>query len=198
MRFTFVRAQDEKDRCAKSNCPYEKVEHTDFCPRHGANKQLEKKAKEMGYQFKLERVRNRLDLLVADPKRYRLDEELGLMRITLEDTINAITTRAEDKEYALFAASDTIRNLVNTIEKLAQTCVTQSRSLGLLMTADEVLEQVQKIIDVIAEELDDEETVIRIADRISVVLGIEGPEIQSNGSPIKLGLTAPTDRESEE
>lgn len=197
MRFEFVRARDEISRCAKSNCPYEKVERTDFCPRHGANKQLEKRANKLQYDLKVERIRKRVDLLSVDPKRYRLDEELALMRVTLEDTINAITTRG-DADYALFQGSDTIRNLITTIGKLTQDCVTQSRALGLLMTADQFLEEVQKIIDIIATEIDDEETVIRIANRIGRCFGVEGLTSESDQPTFQLDYAAPENRESEE
>lgn len=191
MRFEFVRAQGEINRCAKSDCPYERVENTDFCPRHGANKQLEKRANKLRYDLKVERVRQRVDLLSVDRDRYRLDEELALLRITLEDTINAITTRS-DADYALFQGSDTIRNLITSISKLTQDCVTQSRALGLLMTADQFLEEVQKIIDVISEEIEDEETVIRIAERIGRAFGVEGSLSEGDQPTFQLDYAAPS------
>ena len=186
----FVRATCEEDRCAKSNCPYEKEEGATVCIRHGANKQIEKRAKEMRYDFKKERVRKQVNLLAADPTRYRLDEELAILRLTLEDTINTVTSES-DRDYALFQCSDTIRSLIAEINKTAQVCVQQSVNLGLLLTTEDVLEQVQKIIDVLAEEIKDEETLLRIAEKIDSVLSFGGPKDEGNNDPLQLDHTAP-------
>lgn len=181
----FVRAKNEEDRCVKSNCPYEHVEGSDYCSRHGANKQIEKRANQMRYEFKKERVRSQVQLLAAEPTRYRLDEELAILRMTLQDTINTVTTES-DREYALFQCSDTIRNLVTAIDKTAQTCVQQSVNLGLLMTTEDVLAQVQAIIDVLAEEIKDEEALLRIAEKIDSVISVGGLKIEGNNDPLQL------------
>lgn len=168
--YTFIKAKaDTPDHmiCEKSDCKYLKVDGSRFCPRHGANKDLQRKANKMAYDFKLERVRAKTNILAADPKRYRLDEELAILRLTLEDTVNKITVENSDDPYALFRSSDTIKNLIGSIEKLAQTCITQSRHLKLLLTVDDLLQEVQQIVDIIAEEVDDDEITIRIANRIA-------------------------------
>lgn len=196
MKYEFVRAKNEDDRCAKSNCPYEKVEGANVCPRHGANKQIEKRAKQQMYDFKKERIRSSVNLLAADPTRYRLDEELAIMRLTLQDTVNTITSES-DKEYALFQVSDTIRNLITTINKTAETCVQQSVNLGLLMTREDVLTQIQNVVDILREEIKDEETLLRIATRIDLVLNIPGHPGGSDLAPLQLDHTEPSNRRSE-
>lgn len=193
MKYEFIRAKSEDDRCAKSNCPYEKVEGATVCPRHGANKQIAKKARELMYEFTRERVRRNVNLLSADPLRYRLDEELAIMRLTLQDTINTISSES-DKEYALFQVSDTIRNLVTTINKTAETCVQQSVDLGLLMTREDVLNQIQAIIDVVKEEIKDEEIILRIAERVDRVLVLPGLENERDSDSFKLDDPESLDR----
>jgi hypothetical protein len=146
----------------------------------------------MKYQFQKERVRASVALLAADPERYRLDEELAIMRLTLQDTINAITTES-DREYALMQASDTIRNLVATIEKTSQTCLQQSVNLGLLLTKEDLMEHIQKIVDVLAEEIEDEETLLRIANRIDRVLSGSRDSGSSNNQSLQLDGPVSTD-----
>lgn len=165
MHYPLQHTKIEEDRCIKTNCIYEKTPGSDYCSRHGANKDITAKTTQSLYQFKLDRVRRRTDLLAIEPTRYKLDEELAILRLTLEDTVNKVTS--SDDEYALFSASDTIKNTVMAIEKLVGSCVTQSKNLKLLFTHEDLREQVQMMIDIIAEEIEDEDTIIRIAHRVA-------------------------------
>lgn len=150
------------------DCKYLKTPGSDYCSRHGANKQIAKLGQATLYNFKLDRVRARTNLLATDSARYKLEEELAILRLTLEDTINKITHSEDPNDpHSLFAASDTIKNLVLSIDKLVQSSIVQSQRLKLLLTRQDLIKEVQLIIDIISEEIDDVDTIIRIGERIS-------------------------------
>ena len=163
MRYQFERTDLEEEQCKHYH--YKKVEGSDYCPRHGANKQLKKQAKEMTYQFLRDEVRAKINYLAADPNRYKLDEDLAIMRATLEDLINKL-----DQTSSLYQHSETIGSMIMRIEKLVQACTIQSTRLKLLMTPEDLQNTIQSIVDIIAEEITDDEIVIRIATRIGQVL----------------------------
>lgn len=186
MRYPLERTNIPEERCESPiPCKYKKVENSRFCGRHGANKELEKKAKATMYEFKLDRVRSRTNMLAVDPTRYSTGNELAILRLTLEDVINRIGDEGE-----LFQSSDTIRNLIMSIEKVVQTCLEQDRKLKLLLTVQDVVQLIQLIMDDITEIVENEDTCERIAqrlsDRLTAEYGHQPSEIENGQQAFQL------------
>lgn len=166
MRFDFERTDDPALRC--EICHFKAIEGTNRCPRHGANKMIEAQQRQHTYNLKRDEVRRRVNLLAADPNRLRLDEELGILRLTLEETINKLT---EDGDLSnLFTHSDTIANLVTRIEKLVLSCGSQAQKLKLLMTAEDFVDIVEVLMNIVADEVGDYDVVATIGNRIGEAL----------------------------
>lgn len=168
-RYEFERTDDPNERC--EICQYKRVPGTTRCPRHGANKQLEAFQRQHTYDLRADEVRRRVNLLAADPSRYRLDEELGILRLTLETSLNELTS--DGSLTNLFTHSETIASLITRIERLVQSCTTQSTKLKLLMTPEDLVEIVEILANIVAEEVDDYEALKRISKRIGEALSAQ-------------------------
>lgn len=136
------------------------VEGTDLCARHGANKVLAKKAQENILEIKKDKLRARINVLASNPKRYTLDEELGVLRLTLEEKLNNIG------ENEIHMHSDGIATLVGQIQKLVDSCIKISRQLKLLMTPDDMNMVVQKLVDVLDDKIQDKDLMDEIANEL--------------------------------
>ncbi len=164
-RYDFERTDDPDEMCTL--CKYKKVDGSQYCPRHGANKEIRKKASMATYEFERDEIRRKIAFLASDPLRYRLEEDLAIMRATLESLINSI----EGKD--LYQHSDTIGTMILRIEKVVGSCLTQAQKLGLLMSPEEFYGAVEEIINIVAEEVDDVEVIKKIAARVSKALSEE-------------------------
>lgn len=165
-RYDFERTNDPSEQCVQ--CKYKRVDGSQYCPRHGANKEIRKKAQMATYEFKRDDIRRKVAFLAADPLRYNLEEDLALMRATLEDLVNKI-----EPGRSLFEHSDTIGTMIMRIEKLVGSCLTQAQKCGLLMTPEDFYNSVEEIMQIVYDEVQDVETVKRIASRISESLSEE-------------------------
>lgn len=165
-RYDFERTDDPNEMCVQ--CKYKRVDGSQYCPRHGANKEIRKKAQMATYEFKRDDIRRQIAFLAADPLRYNLEEDLAIMRATLQDLINKI-----EPGRSLFEHSDTIGNMVMRIEKLVGSCLTQAQKCGLLMTPEEFYNSVEEIMQIVYDEVQDVEVIKRIAARISESLSEE-------------------------
>lgn len=164
-KYDFERTDDPEEMCEL--CKYKKVDGSRFCPRHGANKEIRKKASMATYEFEKDELRRKIAFLASDPLRYRLEEDLAIMRATLESLINSINLQD------LYQHSDTIGTMVLRIEKVVGSCLNQAQKLGLLMTAEEFYGSIEQIINIVAEEVDDVEVIKKISARVSKALSDE-------------------------
>lgn len=182
-RYDFERTNDPEEMCTL--CKYKKVDGSQYCPRHGANKEIRKKASMATYEFEKDEIRRKIAFLASDPLRYRLEEDLAIMRATLESLINSI----EGKD--LYQHSDTIGTMILRIEKVVGSCLTQAQKLGLLMSPEDFYDAIEQIINIVAEEVQDVEVIKKISARVGQALSdenvLDATVIENSGDSKQLG-----------
>lgn len=122
----------DPNRCqssiASGQCPYLSVEGTTACPRHGGLKQVEKSDKRARQMYDLRLWRAKMDALKHSPEAKSLGDEIAILRMTLEATLNKCK-ESED----LFMMSSTIGDLALKIERVLKSSHSLDQSAGNLM-----------------------------------------------------------------
>jgi hypothetical protein len=159
-----IRAEsdDDPDRCmgvgALGQCPYKKVAPSEYCMRHGANKTLEKQEKEKVSNYRLQMYRERVEAFAENPKVKNLREEVGILRMTLESIIN----RCKGDE-DLLMYSNKISDLIMKIDKVVLSCNKLEIVGGQLLDRNAALLFATKIVNIIADHVEDEDIVNNIS-----------------------------------
>jgi hypothetical protein len=160
MEYELEHTKDKSDRCLL--CHHKKVEGADYCPHHGANKQIQKQNKKELYEFQKTAFLARTIELAKHTEKYTLTIELGVQRSIFEQLLNKIDGFETLLRYnaQINATTQNIRNLVNDSLKL-------DAKIGELISKDSLIEIMQQVVDIIVEEIDDPDTVANIVDRIN-------------------------------
>ena len=160
---------DDPRRCQASTttgqCPNKAMDECDFCKIHGhqQKRSIEKKKANL---YRLHQWRSRINDFEGNEKAKSLTEEIGILRILLEEHINRCTSSAD-----LLIASQQISELVIKIEKLVTSCNKLDITLGRHMDATQLMGFATKVITIISENIDDEATLQKISDSILSALG---------------------------
>ncbi len=151
-------------RCKHSypneQCWWEAEYGCEFCLRHGGRSKAQAEEKRL-YQLADIDNRRRLAELAGDENIKSLREEIGLLRILIERTMNAAKTPAE-----LLSSSTSINSMLLTAQKLVKSCHELEQSTGELLSKQAVVKLGQKICEIVIEELQGIEGHEQIIDRI--------------------------------
>lgn len=123
------KATDPRNRCqavyAQGQCPNKKVEGSDYCEMHGANKQLEAKSKKSIRDYQLSKWRDKLSRFSESANIKSLNEEVGILRMTLETVLN----RCEN-DHDLILQQANISKLVVDIDRVVNSCTKIEQKMG--------------------------------------------------------------------
>lgn len=156
------------DRCIGQShktgdlCPYIKVEGTDYCARHAANKQIIKTQKQELNNYRLGKYKQRVSELTYSSGIKGLREEIGILRMVLESILESCQN---DTELLLY--SNRIADLAMKIEKLVVSCDRLENRMGMLMDKNSVLVLAENIIEIISIHVTDESQLEDISQRIA-------------------------------
>jgi len=122
----FERITDEFDerRCHHSNprhqCIFVSVENTGYCPRHGGTMIQERQAKERMRMYYLKKWEQRVGEFSRAPEIKDLHEEIGIMRMMLEEVLNSCEGTDELILSAgkITAMVSNIKDLVSAVDKM--------------------------------------------------------------------------------
>lgn len=154
---------EAKHRCKghsaqHGTCPYLAVEGSDYCVRHGGglSDRLEKKKAVRNYH--LTKWQARVQQLADNEGIKSLREEVGILRMILE---NMLEQAHDEQELLMF--SSRAADLVIKIEKLVTSCDRMEGKMGQLLGKDSVLRLAAQYVEIIHEHIDD----VNIIDVIS-------------------------------
>lgn len=160
---------DDPRRCQarvqQGQCPFLSVEGTSSCPMHGgvgADGAHEEKSKRI---YRLTKYRARVGELADHDQIKSLREEIGVLRMMLEEIIN----RCKDDSDLLIYSSK-ISDLVMKVEKLVSSCHRLELSTGALLDKAAVLQLASAVVEIISRHVDDQDLVSDIADEILVAV----------------------------
>ena len=159
---------DHKDpeRCCHTNaethrqCEFKRIEGEDYCPKHSIVNS--KKIALKNYQ--LSQYKARVSDFATNPAIKCLREEIGILRLTLENIINLCTNN-----YDLMLNSSQIATLVDKIDKLVNSCHKLEISNDQLLDRSKALQLADNILHILTEEVKDEDTIGKVAVRIGML-----------------------------
>jgi hypothetical protein len=157
-----VKEHSPAERCESSNahgpCPYCKVPGSEYCPRHGANKGIQAEAKEVTRNYRLRQWKRRVGELADSDGIKSLREEVGILRMLLEETLNQCETPMD-----LLLYSQKMADLVMKIERLVVSCDKLENRMGLLLNKDSVLQLANTYVQIINNHIADPEVIERVS-----------------------------------
>lgn len=160
-----------------SQCPYLSNEGSDYCDRHASNKEKEAIVLEGHRNYNLTKWRARVNQLADNVKVKSLREEVGIIRIMIENIMNRC-----DTEYDLAMNTGTLSELLMKAEKLVSSCHRLEAANGQLLDKTMALNFAGSIVDIIATEIGDASIVEKISER--VMTAFQAAMDPSNGTPI--------------
>lgn len=150
------------------NC---KVPGTDYCLNHGANKQLQSKNGTTVRNYRLQRWKNRVGEMADSGGIKSLREEVGILRVILEEMMNQCNDATD-----LLLYSQRMADLVMKIEKLVSSCDRLENRMGMLLGKDSVLQLAATYVQIINSYVSDPNIIESISvDIVKATEALEGP-----------------------
>jgi len=161
-----ITEDSDPDRCqavtSNGQCRNKKYdENTNYCLAHGGNRGEDTAKKISKKNYYRSRWQARLEQYTDNDNIKSLREEIGILRLILEETLNKCNDESE-----LIIQSNKISDLVMKVDKVVTSCHKLEGSMGHLLDKQAILQFASEIITVISEEIEDKEILNRIADKI--------------------------------
>lgn len=158
-------AADSPHRCQATvkygQCPFKQIEGCQFCPMHGGASQLNALKAESQRQYRLAKWKDRLGEFADNDQVKSLREEIGILRILMEETMNMCKTSDD-----LLLYSGKISDLALRIEKVVSSCHRLEASTGMLLDKTAALHLASVIVKIISDHVTDEDAIDKISSQI--------------------------------
>jgi hypothetical protein len=150
---------DDPHRCqtvhADQQCPFRAVEGSKYCTRHGGNVGEKKRDMQL-YMAAL--YKDRIGEHIEHPKVKTLREEIAILRITLDYTLEHCKNA---KDVLLYSGK--ILELTREIAKIVVSCQKLEAAMGYVLDKSQALAWVQEVLDFITEEIKDPDKLQKLA-----------------------------------
>lgn len=154
----------DPERCQATGktgqCPYKAMPGYKICQRH-AGQTLGGEAKQRSNQYRLQVWQTRVDEFAENDNVKSLRDEIGILRMLMEETLNQCKTATD-----LMIYQSKLSNLAMQIEKLVTSCNRLEMKMGMLLDKSAALSLAGQIVDIISSEIDDPEVIDRISNGI--------------------------------
>lgn len=147
--------------CKSGQCPYFAMEGSKNCPMHSGSAQQNFNNQEAVRLYRLTQWRDRVNEHADHDKVKSLREEIGILRVVLEQVINGCKNNID-----LLMNSNKISDLIIKIEKLVSSCHRLEQSTGMLLDRQAALHMASVIVTIIADHVEDPEAVDIISNEI--------------------------------
>lgn len=138
----------------------------EYCLAHGGNKQREAAQRAGLRNYRLTKWNARLQQFGDAPEIKSLRDEIGILRLLMEQRLEKCKD-AQD----LILQSAPISDLVMKIDKVVTSCHKLEGSMGQLLDKQAILQFAQQVIGIVGDEVQDEDQLARIANKIVEALG---------------------------
>lgn len=172
-------ADPERCQSGSGHCPFKGVilpngERSKFCPRHGGNKQIIAQEKQDQRTYLVAKWQDRIREKANSPKLKTLNEEIGILRLTLESKLERCN---DDQE--LLLQSQSITTLVREIKDTLTAANKLDLSMGRMLDKNQAVQFVGNLIEIISNYIEDAEILKMISEDM-----IEQYESMTNGRAI--------------
>ena len=127
----------DPERCGATDdqCQYKRIPGKTRCPRHRHRNDDAVAERKALRNYRLTKFKQRHDSFVDNPKIKSTREEIGMMRVMIEQQWEAITDEAE-----LIARSPALTTMIDKVSSLIATCHKVEMSSGQLLTPEQVFQ----------------------------------------------------------
>jgi len=173
MEWQKITDEADPDRCqgvdGHGQCHHKRVIPSNYCPRHGGNRGVAAAEKEKVRNYQLGKWRNRVNAFADNPEVKSLREEIGILRMMLESTLNRCQ---DDNDLVVWAGK--IQELVRDIEKVVNSCHRLEERTGVLLDKPTILTLADTLVRIIGEHVADADALDIIATRMVDVVAKMG------------------------
>lgn len=160
-----VKEPDDPHRCqsvvpSRGQCELRAIEGTEYCKVHTGNKAATAK-KQAASNYRLAKWQARLERQAESPKIKSLRDEIGLLRMVMEETLNRC-----DTPFDLLVNAPKISDLAMKITAVVEKCHRLEGSMGQLLDKKTIIQMANNFINIISEEDLPEAVLQRIAERV--------------------------------
>jgi len=131
-------------QCQNTRCP-----PSTRCPLHGANKQIEAAERKSLNMYRLAKFQARVNELKEHNDVKSLRNEIGILRMILEEKMNRASNESE-----LILMAGPLSDLVMKIEKLVSSCQRLENSLGNLLDKQQMKNIASQLMQTLSEVVD--------------------------------------------
>jgi hypothetical protein len=168
METTWKRCEpSDPNRCqcvtGKGQCINLAVEGSKFCGAHGGNSALKQLDSKNLSGYRLAKYQNRLSEFADSDKIKSLRDEIGILRILIEERFNYSCKTDTD----LLLHSGPLSDLIMKVEKLVSSCDRIESKLGLMMDKTQIMQLATEVVEIISQFVTDEATLTDIATQIA-------------------------------
>lgn len=172
-----IERPDDPRRCQavvpSGQCNNVKVDGSDYCLAHGGASTIKKQEKEGLYRFRVQKYHHRINEIAKSSNIKSLREEIGVLRMILEEKLNACGASLPE----LLLNSGDLSELVMKIDKLVNSCHGLESKLGVMIDKSTLMTIVDQMVQIIGKEVEDPEKLDRIA--VELVRVMEQTEINA-------------------
>lgn len=163
------------DRCEAtqkvSQCVNCKIKGSNYCAMHGGNRSIDQAQKKAINEHRLNRWQTRAKELGADDDVKSLRDEIGVLRMILEEMFGQCSSNLDILLY-----SQRMSDLVMKIEKLVSSCDKLENRMGQLLSKDSILQLASMYVNIINLHVSDPQIIEDIsADMVQATQQIGAP-----------------------
>lgn len=166
---------DDPNRCQAVNsvgqCNNLEAPHSKFCMAHGGNRAAGVKEKQEIRNYRLTKWKARIHKHADSAVIKSLREEIGILRIIMEERLALCKT---EMDFILY--SGPIQDTVMKIEHLVTSCHKLEDKLKIVVDRAQLFQFANMIINIVADEIQNEETLEVIGDKILDAVGKLGED----------------------
>jgi hypothetical protein len=169
-KYVLADGQFDPDRCHGNNagtaqCRYKSIPPSKYCPLHGglANQHREKRVALANYR--LQQYGLRVGELANNPEIKSLREEIGIVRMVLENIINQCTSAN-----LLLSYTDKLSALAGQISRLIESAQKLEERNNNLLDRKVIIVIADEIIDVIKMFVKDPDELLEVGQRITATI----------------------------
>ena len=160
-----IKIHDPNERCKSTvkdgQCPYLSNPNTNYCSMHGSNSTEIKLQEETKRNYRLKRWQQRVNEFASNDQVKSLKEEIGILRMMLEEMLN----KCEDTTDLMLYAHR-ISDLILKIERVVVSCDRLEHKMGMLLSKDAVLQLAGTYVNIINNYVTDADTIEQISEEM--------------------------------
>ena len=176
---TVMKATGPQDQCqtvtSTGQCPNRIVaEGCNHCYSHGGSTFLKKQGQQALNNYRLNKFNARLREMRTNSSIKDLRDEIGILRLILEEKFNSFTNTSE-----LILQSGSIGELIMKIEKLVTSCHKLDEKMGMVIDKSTVINIAEQLIASVSKNVTDSNALEKIADDFERIMKMGKEQEQS-------------------